>query len=284
MGSLAVLAMAYEVALASTVDDERRERLSQLRHVLVQILAHPELIGPDATSLADARRRAAVALSTDDASTRRLRDAPDGYVLAHEADELARQARLVEPLPTPGTVRVAVSPEGTPDHWIVDVACLDDGRSAGPSRRCAHVGGLRHRGSHCRHLAGRRGRRHVPRPRSRASASQTPRRSDRAHARCPDPEPSGDRRSRRPVRQRRRALAHDMHDHRSRPPRHARCARRRVRRRRRHRAQRPPDERSRAAGRPLRVDRSRGAEARSASDGRASPTRSPVRRLDAGGI
>ncbi len=56
---------------------------------------------------------------------RRLRAAPDGYVLAHEPEELARQARLVEPLPPRGTVRVAVSPEGTPDHWIVDVACRD---------------------------------------------------------------------------------------------------------------------------------------------------------------
>ena len=46
-------------------------------------------------------------------------------MLAHEADELARQARLVEPLPGKGTVRVAVSPEGTPDHWIVDVASRD---------------------------------------------------------------------------------------------------------------------------------------------------------------
>ena len=51
--------------------------------------------------------------------------APDGYLLAHEPDELARQARLVEPLPPRGTIRVAVSPEGTPDHWIVDIACRD---------------------------------------------------------------------------------------------------------------------------------------------------------------
>ena len=98
---------------------------AQLRELLAEILAHPELLGHDATSLADARRRAALAMAADDASRRRLRDAPDGYLLAHEPDELARQARLVEPLPGTGTVRVAVSPEGTPDHWIVDVACRD---------------------------------------------------------------------------------------------------------------------------------------------------------------
>ena len=46
-------------------------------------------------------------------------------MLTHEPDELARQARLIEPLPSRGTIRVAVSPEGTPDHWIVDVACRD---------------------------------------------------------------------------------------------------------------------------------------------------------------
>jgi [protein-PII] uridylyltransferase len=125
IGTLPALAAAHEVAVASTPDDDRRSRLGQVRDLLVEILAHPELLGPDATSLADARRRAALAMAADDASRRRLQDAPDGYVLAHEPDELARQARLVEPLPERGTVRVAVSPEGTPDHWIVDVACRD---------------------------------------------------------------------------------------------------------------------------------------------------------------
>ena len=125
VGTLPMLDPAHEVALASTPDDDRRDVLAQVRELLAEILAHPELLGRDATSLADARRRAALAMAADDASRRRLQDAPDGYVLAHEADELARQARLVEPLPGKGTVRVAVSPEGTPDHWIVDVASRD---------------------------------------------------------------------------------------------------------------------------------------------------------------
>ena len=54
-----------------------------------------------------------------------MRDAPISYLLTHEPDELARQARLVEPLPPQGTVRVAVSPDEHPDHWLVDVACRD---------------------------------------------------------------------------------------------------------------------------------------------------------------
>ena len=118
--------------------------------------------------LADARRRAAEALADDEASIDRLQAAPASYLLTHEPDELARQARLIEPLPPRGTMRVAVSPEGTPDHWIVDVACRDtDGLLARLAAR-ADRRRLRHRRGHRRHVAGRRGGRHVPRPRRRA--------------------------------------------------------------------------------------------------------------------
>ena len=89
------------------------------------LLAHPELLGEGADSLAELRRRQASSLATEAGALERLRTAPVTYLLAHEPDELARQARLVEPLPRPGVVRVAVSPEGRPDHWIVEVACRD---------------------------------------------------------------------------------------------------------------------------------------------------------------
>ena len=116
---------AAEIAAATTYDDDRKRRLKELVSMIEDVLAHPELQGPDAVSLADARRRDAIALLDEDAPRRRLESAPDDYVLGHLPDELARQARLVEPLAVRGTVRVSVSPEGTPDHWLIDVAGRD---------------------------------------------------------------------------------------------------------------------------------------------------------------
>ena len=123
IGSTAALESATLLARASSPD--RDDRLDQLHELVRDVLAHPDLLADDATVLADVRRRAAEALCRDEASIARLRAAPDSYVLTHEPDELARQAELIEPLPSRGTIRVAVSPEGTPDHWIVDVACRD---------------------------------------------------------------------------------------------------------------------------------------------------------------
>ena len=125
IGSMAALSSAHLLAVASTHDDDRRNRLDQLHGLVEDLLPHPDLLGDAATSLAARRRAAAQALATEPAAVSRLQVAPDGYVLAHEPEELARQARLIEPLPPRGTVRVAVGPEGTPDHWIVDVACRD---------------------------------------------------------------------------------------------------------------------------------------------------------------
>ena len=119
--------------MASSHEHGQRDRLDQLAELLGDVLAHPDLLAAD-TTLADARRRRAEELAVEPGAVARLRAAPSGFLLAHEPDELARQARLVEPLPPRGTIRVAVSPEGTPDHWLVDVAALDtDGLLA----RCA---------------------------------------------------------------------------------------------------------------------------------------------------
>jgi len=62
---------------------------------------------------------------TDPAVDERLRFATTAYLLSHEPEELARQARLIEPLPRPGTARVSVAPEPEPDRWKVDIACRD---------------------------------------------------------------------------------------------------------------------------------------------------------------
>ena len=61
----------------------------------------------------------------DELARSRLEAAPPTFLLALDPVELARQARLVEPLPRRGDVRVAVSPESEPDRWRIDVACRD---------------------------------------------------------------------------------------------------------------------------------------------------------------
>jgi Kef-type K+ transport system membrane component KefB len=117
---------AYQLALAlGPLPTWQREALDE-RHALIQeALDHPELTGSEATNLAAARRLAAQRLLDETPAIERLRFAPTPYVLSHTPEELARQSRLVEPLPRSGVVRVAVSPEPEPDHWKIDVACRD---------------------------------------------------------------------------------------------------------------------------------------------------------------
>lgn len=117
---------AYELALAlGQLPRWQREALDERLTLVINALEHPELTGSEANNLAAARRMAAEHLLTDEAPIERLRFASNSYLLSHEPEELARQARLVEPLPRSGTVRVAIAPEPEPDHWKVDVACRD---------------------------------------------------------------------------------------------------------------------------------------------------------------
>lgn len=114
--------LAHAIGGLST---HQEQVLRERQQLVTEALEHPELTGRDATDLAAARRASAERMGDDDAVSARLRAAPNAYLLAHEPEELARQARLLEPLPGPGTVRVSVSPEPQPEHWKVDVACRD---------------------------------------------------------------------------------------------------------------------------------------------------------------
>jgi Na+:H+ antiporter len=117
---------AYQLALAlGPLPGWQREAIDQRYALIHEALAHPELTGGEATNLAAARRLAAQRLLDEIPAIERLRFAPTSYVLSHSPEELARQARLVEPLPRSGTVRVAVSREAEPDRWKIDVACRD---------------------------------------------------------------------------------------------------------------------------------------------------------------
>ncbi len=117
---------AYELALAlGFLPRWQREALDERFALVVAALEHPELTGSEANNLAAARRISAERMLEDPAAIERLRFATNSYLLTHEPEELARQARLMEPLPLSGVVRVAVAPEPEPDHWKIDVACRD---------------------------------------------------------------------------------------------------------------------------------------------------------------
>ena len=120
---------AHQLAAARFADDNWRLRaIDELYELIFDVLSHPAL-GDGDSSPAEARRAAALAMldPSDDLARSRLEAAPPTFLLAHDPVELARQARLVEPLPRPGNVRVAVSPEPEPGHWRVDVSCRDRG-------------------------------------------------------------------------------------------------------------------------------------------------------------
>lgn len=102
-----------------------QEALDERLVLLNDVLEHPELTGSDANNLAAARRMSAERLLDDVSAIDRLRHASNTYLLSHEPTELARQARLVEPLPRRGFVRVAVGERPETGRWTVDVACRD---------------------------------------------------------------------------------------------------------------------------------------------------------------
>ncbi|MEY4174663.1 MAG: High-affinity Na(+)/H(+) antiporter NhaS3, partial [Actinomycetota bacterium] len=108
-------------ALSPHHEQALAERLRQV----IEALQHPELTGAEAADLAAVRRTSAERIGNEAAVSERLRAASNAYLLSHEPEELARQARLLEPLPRPGTIRVSVSPEPQAEHWKVDVAGHD---------------------------------------------------------------------------------------------------------------------------------------------------------------
>ncbi|MBI4934319.1 MAG: cation:proton antiporter, partial [Actinobacteria bacterium] len=118
---------AYELALAlGPLPSWQRALLDERVRQVTAALEHPEVTGGEANNIAAARRMAAEhLLEGDPAPIERLRFATNSYLLAHEPEELARQARLLEPLPRRGSVRVSVAPEPDADRWKIDVACRD---------------------------------------------------------------------------------------------------------------------------------------------------------------
>ena len=104
-----------------------RSRLDELHDLVLDALEQPDLTGLDARNLVERRRAEAVRLAGGDrAVVERIAHAPRTYLLAQDAADVARQAGLLEPLPTPGRARVAVDQlEGESREWRAEVASRD---------------------------------------------------------------------------------------------------------------------------------------------------------------
>lgn len=90
-------------------------------------LTHPELAGAGPADLAATRLAEAMSMTTDIEVQARLAHAPRALLLSESAAELVGQARLIEPLGRPGAVRAAVTPDGRPDRWRLDITTRDRG-------------------------------------------------------------------------------------------------------------------------------------------------------------
>ncbi len=89
------------------------------------VLAHPELIDGNDTSLDALRRREARELTVDPNAQRRIDSASSTYVLSHYPNEIARHVMLAEPEVARDTVRMRVHETTTFGEWLIDLVCHD---------------------------------------------------------------------------------------------------------------------------------------------------------------
>jgi [protein-PII] uridylyltransferase len=104
-----------------------RSRLDELHDLVLAALEQPNLTGLDARNLVERRRAEAMRLADGDRTVaERIARAPRTYLLAQDAADVARQAALLEPFPSSGRARVAVSPlEESDNEWRIEVASRD---------------------------------------------------------------------------------------------------------------------------------------------------------------
>jgi Kef-type K+ transport system membrane component KefB len=116
----------YLLTLAlGRLDPWDRARLDDLHDLVLAALEHPHLTGLEARNLVERRRAEAIRMADSNrAVAERIAAAPRTYLLAQEPADIARQAALLEPLPSRGSARVAVAPLDN-GQWRVEVASRD---------------------------------------------------------------------------------------------------------------------------------------------------------------
>jgi len=116
----------YLLSLAlGDLEPAHRQRLDALEELVQAALATPALAGRDARNLVEQRRAAAIREAGQATpAARRLEHAPRAWLLGQEPEVAARLARLLEPPPPRGNVRVDTVALGE-DRYRVEVACRD---------------------------------------------------------------------------------------------------------------------------------------------------------------
>ena len=128
IGSIDRLRALYLLTVAD--GDMTVSARAAVEHVYATVwdaLTHPELSGAGPANLAATRLAEALTMTTDVEVRARLTHAPRALLLSESAADLVGQARLIEPLGRPGAVRAAVTPDGRPDRWRLDVTTRDRG-------------------------------------------------------------------------------------------------------------------------------------------------------------
>jgi [protein-PII] uridylyltransferase len=118
----------YLLAVAeNAMEPWERERLDELRALIIQALGKPELTGPGARAVVEARLqavRSAMPDLTERAFRRFVDDAPRRYLLVHSPDTIIRHLRMTHPKMAKAEVRLEAESIGE-RSWAVHVAFHD---------------------------------------------------------------------------------------------------------------------------------------------------------------
>lgn len=107
------------------LDEDQYLALLTVTTGVQEVLAHPELVEGNDSSLDALRRREARELTVDPNAQHRIDTAPSTYVLSHQPDVIARHVMLAEPALSTKHVRVRVYETSTWGEWLVDVVTYD---------------------------------------------------------------------------------------------------------------------------------------------------------------
>lgn len=122
--ALLVLTLAGE-----ELEDWERLLVEELHRLLLEAMAMPDLAGPAGRtrSILDRHRADAMALAGPrNPINERIAIAPVAYLLSQDPESIVRQVSLIEPVPTRGRFRVAVTPvPGDDRSWRVEVGGRD---------------------------------------------------------------------------------------------------------------------------------------------------------------